>query len=555
MSTALREAPEDLRKRFLALKTPQGLADLLDVPLQQLMYHARVAPPSVKYTVFSVSKKSGGVRTISAPSSPIKTLQRKLNQVLQAVYERKPSVHGFAAERSVVTNARVHAGARFVLNADLKDFFPTINFGRVRGLFMAKPYNLDAAMATLLAQIACDGSLPQGAPSSPVISNMICAKMDSQMQRLAQRFACRYTRYADDLTYSTSRRRFPAPLARFVETSGGEQLTVGAELEKVIKDNGFAANPDKIRLQTKNKRQQVTGLTVNQFPNVSRRYIGQIRAMLHAWEKFGPDGAELDFHMKWDRKHRNPKLPKPSFARVVRGKLAFLRMVRGKNDRVYIKFLRQFAALAPNFNFTVRVHSHDDLALIGKALWVLETAIDTKDGVTVVQGTAFALAGVGMITCSHTVYPETEAFQPEESDKRYRVTLIANEPTVDLAVVAVPVAPKVELVRGDANSVKVADSVFVYGFPNYSAGDTGLQHAGNVTGFRMRSGIRRILVDAHIISGNSGGPVLDKDNRVIGIAVTGADNERDAPDTENHGVIPIDALASVLAPHPAKPLR
>jgi S1-C subfamily serine protease len=76
-----------------------------------------------------------------------------------------------------------------------------------------------------------------------------------------------------------------------------------------------------------------------------------------------------------------------------------------------------------------------------------------------------------------------------------------------------------------------------------------------VTGFRMRSGIRRILVDAHIISGNSGGPVLDKDNRVIGIAVTGADNERDAPDTENHGVIPIDALASVLAPHPAKPLR
>ena len=442
----------------------------------------------------------------------------------------------------MATNARVHAGAKFVLNADLKDFFPTINFGRVRGLFMAKPYNLNATVATLLAQIACDGSLPQGAPTSPAISNMICAKMDSQLQPLAQRFNCRYTRYADDLTFSTSTKRFPRPLARFVDTPTGGQLEIGSELEKVIKDNGFTANPDKIRLQTRNTRQEVTGLTINQFPNVSRRYVNQLRAMLHAWERFGLDGAEREFHAKWDRKHRHPKLPKPSFVRVVRGKLAFLRMVRGKGDRVYIKFLRQYARLAPNFRFTARVGAQDDLALIRRTLWVLETAVDTNDGAVIVHGTAFALAGVGLVTCSHANYPGTEAFRPEEPNMRFQTTLIAEDPTVDLAIITIPSNQEAELLTGDVSSVNVADPAFVYGFPNYSRGDTGLRHAGTVTGFRTRSGIRRILVDAHIIKGNSSGPVLDGANRVIGVAVTGADNERDAPDTENHGVIPIDAL-------------
>src|SRR5450759_1775171 len=99
MSIALKATPEDLRKQFLALQTPRCVAKLLDVPLKKLIYHARVSPSSVKYTVFNVAKKSGGLRKISAPASAIKILQRKLNQVLQAVYQPKPSVHGFATDR------------------------------------------------------------------------------------------------------------------------------------------------------------------------------------------------------------------------------------------------------------------------------------------------------------------------------------------------------------------------------------------------------------------------------------------------------------------------
>jgi RNA-directed DNA polymerase len=170
---------------------------------------------------------------------------------------------------------------------------------------MAKPYHLNATVATLLAQIACDGSLPQGAPTSPVISNMICAKMDSQLQRLAQRFNCRYTRYADDLTLSPFKTSFPKPLARFVVTAAGEQLEVGSELQRIIDENGFTVNPSKVRLQSEYQRQEVTGLTINEFPNVSRKYISQLRAMLHAWEKFGLDQAEEAFQTKWDRKHQS----------------------------------------------------------------------------------------------------------------------------------------------------------------------------------------------------------------------------------------------------------
>ncbi len=112
-------------------------------------------------------------------------------------------------------------------------------------------------------------------------------------------------------------------------------------------------------------------------------------------------------------------------------------------------------------------------------------------------------------------------------------------------MIAIPSKVDVELSRRGGPSVNVGDSVFVYGFPNYNRGDTGLRRAGTVTGFRTKSAIRRIMVDAHIVKGNSSGPVLDKNNHVIGVAVTGADNERDAPDTENHGVIPIDALRFV----------
>jgi RNA-directed DNA polymerase len=182
-----------------------------------LEYTIYVLPESEKYRSFRIPKKrkDAGKRVIQEPIPNLKIIQQKLLHVLQLVYNPKPSVHGFRQGKSIVTNAENHVKRRYVFNLDLKDFFPSIHFGRVH--FRAHPYNLNYKVATVLAQICSQPTgLPQGAPTSPIVSNMLCARMDSQLQTLAKRHYCYYTRYADDLTFSTSRRKFPAALAAVV---------------------------------------------------------------------------------------------------------------------------------------------------------------------------------------------------------------------------------------------------------------------------------------------------------------------------------------------------
>jgi RNA-directed DNA polymerase len=148
---------------------------------------------------FRLRKRTGGYRVISRPNGPLIIIQRKLNQVLRAAYSARSPVHGFVRHKSIVTNARRHLQKRLVLNFDLENFFPSIHFGRVKGLFQGKGYMLPEQVATTLAQICCDkGVLPIGAPTSPVLSNMVCAQMDSRLKRLAMGSGCTYTRYADD---------------------------------------------------------------------------------------------------------------------------------------------------------------------------------------------------------------------------------------------------------------------------------------------------------------------------------------------------------------------
>ncbi len=344
-SLELTLSPEELRAAFYALETREDIAALLDIDDLRLRYHLYIADKSQRYTVFTIPKKSGGEREISAPISAIKIIQRKLNQVLQSVYQPKPSVHGFVHQRSIRTNAKVHSRRRYVLNIDLKDFFPTINFGRVRGMFMGNPYFCNQEVATVLTQICCfNNHLPQGAPTSPIVSNMICARLDAKLQQLAKKHKCTYSRYADDITFSTSQAQFPSALARLTDEG---RIEVGTELLETISDNHFEINPKKVRLQTRYRRQEVTGLTVNKFPNVTRRYINQIRGMLHAWEKYGLESTQERYWQKYNCQHRIPDCKPPAFNKVVRGKIEFLGMVRGKHNPIYLRLLEHLERLAP----------------------------------------------------------------------------------------------------------------------------------------------------------------------------------------------------------------
>ena len=345
-SFLLKKSPEELRRNFFDLNTPRDIARLLAVSYGRLVYHIYVISEPDRYQTFEIPKKSGGVRQISTPKTALKIIQWKLNQVLQAVYEPKPSVHGFVPNKTIVTNAQTHTKKRYLLNLDLKDFFPSVNFGRVRGMFMGTPYHLNANVATVLAQICChNNQLPQGAPTSPMITNMICAKMDSQLQRLAQKCKATYTRYADDITFSTTLKEFPESLAKVITEEGEEKVILGEPLLGVIADNGFQVNENKIRLQTKGNHQEVTGLTTNEFPNVDRRFVRQIRAMLHAWQKFGLQAAEREYRERYRTKANFPDKDEANFKEVLRGKIEFIGMVKGKDDQVYQKLLSRYNQL------------------------------------------------------------------------------------------------------------------------------------------------------------------------------------------------------------------
>lgn len=346
MSLTLSASPEELRESFSSLKNRQDIAKLLDIDVKTLIYHLYRVPESERYETFEIPKNLGGTRTISAPVTTLKIIQRKLNQVLQSIYKPRNAVHSYIHNRSILTNASKHSPNVLIFNVDLKDFFPSIHLGRIIGLFKHPPFQCEPIVATTLAQICCfNRALPQGAPTSPILSNMICAKMDKQLSQLAGKCDCNYTRYADDFTFSTLEDSFPPAIVKF---SANGQLEVGDELRKIITDNTFDINRDKVTLRNKDQRQIVTGLVTNKFPNVRREYVRKIRAMLHAWEKFGLEAAETEFLSRYHNSRlRNPSREPPSFKRVVKGKIDYLGMVRGKDNPIYLHFCHKLRGLAP----------------------------------------------------------------------------------------------------------------------------------------------------------------------------------------------------------------
>lgn len=189
--------------------------------------------------------------------------------------------HGFHKGRTIVSNAEVHRRRRFVFNADIEDFFGTINFGRVRGLFIKdRAFELNPAVATVIAQIAChNNALPQGSPCSPVISNLIGNILDLRLLALAKNAKCTYTRYADDLTFSTNEQHFPTDIAVNVH---GSTWAIGTKLESEIKRAGFQINQSKTRMSLRRSRQTVTGLVVNKKANINRDYYRSVRAMCNS---------------------------------------------------------------------------------------------------------------------------------------------------------------------------------------------------------------------------------------------------------------------------------
>lgn len=267
-------------KEIYELTSRNDLADFLEISRGRLTYILYIKKTDSYYKPFKIPKKCGEDREISAPTGDLKFVQIKLLQNLikyQETIKKKYGIktnisHGFEKNKSIITNATIHRNKRYILNIDLQNFFDSFHFGRVRGFFLKNKYlTLPLEVATVLAQLTCyKGGLPQGAPTSPIITNFICRILDNRLLKIAKKYKLDYTRYADDLSFSTNDKHFIESYKNFID-----------ELKK-IEHSGFHINDKKTRLLFKDSRQTVTGLIVNKNLNVSQEYYRKTRAMAHA---------------------------------------------------------------------------------------------------------------------------------------------------------------------------------------------------------------------------------------------------------------------------------
>ena len=317
------------------LTTPRDIANAMAIPvttLRWLSFHAE-ATERTHYVTFQIPKRSGGTRLLAAPHVKLATAQRwVLDNILAKLPVESPA-HGFVKGHSTVTNAAVHLGRDLVINLDLASFFPSIGFRRIRGVFKRLGYS--PAVATVFALLCTESprtaveydgkkvwvavgerALPQGACTSPALSNQVTRKLDRRLRGRMAPLGWAYTRYADDLTFS-------APAGKRKEIG-----RVQAAVRHIVEEEGFALNVKKGRVQSTAGRQTVTGIVVNSKPGIPREEVRRIRAILH--------GARRTGLAAQNRENR------PGFERWLQGKIAYLCMVDREKG---LKYLRELEVL------------------------------------------------------------------------------------------------------------------------------------------------------------------------------------------------------------------
>ncbi|WMS93984.1 reverse transcriptase domain-containing protein [Pseudoalteromonas sp. HL-AS2] len=507
----------------------------------------------LKYRLFTIPKKNGNTRIISAPIKKLKEIQYKIKEELEKYYKPKKTTHGFICERSIKTNAKSHVRKEFVLNIDLKDFFDTINFGRVKGLFEGPPLNLSHGVASVLAHICCnEGKLPQGAPTSPIISNMIAYKLDIQLRNLAIDNSCSFTRYADDISFSFTNKIHSLP-KQIVFFNTERKIILGNQLLKIIKLNGFDINEKKTRIQHRTQRQSVTNVTVNEKLNINKRLMRSTSALLNAILKYGPALAEKEHFEKYydgyiSERHKIKMFSTPGklILQKVRGKLNFIRSIRGENCDVWRKMMYNYtlAIGVPN-----ETYNKSWLDVAAESTIIINN-FDNFDNFA--QGSGFLLKGIGLITNHHVIEGATdESIERENLEFKWLVQpknkfifakFISYDKQKDIAII--DLGNGQDLIRPllvePAPNYEKNTTVYTIGYPNHHEGEIATIIESKIINKLMWHGEERIIIDKLILHGTSGGVVLNTDGKVIGIVSNG--NEQGKTATNPNGFIPISTL-------------
>jgi len=489
-----------------------------------LLAYLKLSPKELKkiwwfrgrmYHQFEIAKGKNKTRVIDAPDKRLKHLQRKIAPLLDGLYRVRNPVHGFVTGKSVKTNAEAHLRKRFVINLDLKDFFPSITERRIVGVLTS--LGIDSRVAAIIARLCCYGArLPQGAPTSPVLSNMICFRLDKELITFEKSSRCIYTRYADDLTFSSYQ-----PLAALFEgpvPSPGHFAPdlLAPTLRNIFSSNGFTINPDKAHYADRYSRRMVTGLKINELLNVDRRYVRNIRAALYSVEKLGSKGAQTKFE--------NSLHGKSELSAHLAGKISWLGYIRGRSDPVFRAMAIRFNASFPDRKIEV---TPTPLEVRDRAVWVVEYS----ESGAMNQGSCFFLKNAGLVTAAHCVgdVDEVEIYHPSKPTNKFKATVLRRDKHRDVALLksAIPATEFFELERS-GKAISLGQELTAVGYPNFGFGDGLNVREGKVGSFPIRHAVQLIEVTQKLAKGMSGGPLLDQNNDVVGIIHKGGhDEDRD----------------------------
>lgn len=523
---------------FRSIESRDQLAQYCGVPLHTLTMFAYADHISF-YRDWFVQKRNGlGRRRISSPVASLKRIQRTIMGGLKESYRPLSCVYGYVDNKNVAQNALMHTKKKTVLTLDLEDFFPSITSRRVYGLFNKFLGFNSEVSSTLTGLVTHEGVLPQGAPTSPIISNMICYKMDKALLNYCAAHHLTYSRYADDLIFSSTS---SYSMACLLDRSEGRPASLSAFLVETITNNGFKINQNKTHIANQGSRQLVNGIVVNVKCNMLRSEYRSIRAMFHIWEKCGYFQA-VKKYLRAKPQYRDKLLfdgeivSESVFIRHIRGRLDYYSLVVGSNGRpsdpmikLWTMFYLQTGEKVPYVTYEM------SSALI---TYVYDSVAPSSGEIATCGADASAVLCRGFIlTCRHCI--------PQDHTDAY----------------GNPVQVEIRLPNGKGASVNSGSFKSYCGFDfayaplngcdiqqvNLVNLDYCLQPGeevtavgyagGRVSPYRVNAAVRpdthkdgELTVDRAFIKGMSGGPVFNSRHELIGIVTQGSSESSYARD-------------------------
>ena len=419
---------------------------------------------------------------------------------------------------------------------------------------MGRPYGLTNDVATTIAKLCTlNDFLPIGAPTSPILANIITSALDAELVTFARQNGCFYTRYADDITFSTNRRSFPQSMVRRSEDAVSG-IEVGPELNDLFVQAGFALQSSKTRLMDRTMRKEVCGVTCNERLNVRRSHLREVRGAIHAWQKHGREAAETVWREKFNWRESS------SLERSLRGKIEHIIHIRGRNDKSTNGIVAKFNNL-PDRYFKDILYEYSEQNPMDIIRSVCLVQCENDELMEWSLGTGFVLPSGSIITNHHVVSFLEEAESGERRVRRnfdeIRITfegetiehtmVIAQFDALKDVAILVPADPdwrSVFVRRACQLSFQeptLGAEVSLIGYPSHTPGGSCRFVPGHITGASMFEGLRFFNISQPIVKGNSGGPVIDAFGQVVGIATKGVDAEEVANITSN-GCIPIHSI-------------